>query len=129
MIRMWNINRTAVSHFDGKLPKWLRFDLCSDLFVHSLSSSVGYTSVLFEDQSACCRRSQTSGKPISRVLTGQFGDHFRELATGAVGGIRQAKILEDLQKSLLLIKKAEMFPGAIGLAKEPLADDRQSPIA
>ena len=66
---------------------------------------------------------------VGRVSTGQFGDHFRELATGAVGGIRQAKILEDLQESLLLIEKAEMFAGAIGLAEEPLADDRQSPIA
>ena len=66
---------------------------------------------------------------VGRVSTGQFGDHFRELTTGAVGVIRQAKILEDLQKSLLLIKKAEMFPGAIGVAEEPLADDRQSPIS
>ena len=66
---------------------------------------------------------------VGRLSTGQFGDHFRELTTGAVGGIRQAKILENLQESLLLIKKAEMFLGAIGLAKEPLADDRQSPIA
>lgn len=66
---------------------------------------------------------------VGRVSTGQFGDHFRELTTGAVGGIRQAKILEDLQQSLLLIKKAEMFAGAIGFAEEPLGDDRQSSIA
>ena len=66
---------------------------------------------------------------VGRVSTGQFGDHFRELTTGAVGGIRQAKILEDLQKSLLLIKKAEMLAGAIGFAEEPLGDDRQSSIA
>jgi hypothetical protein len=38
MIRIWNINRAAIGHFDGKLPKWLGFDLCSDLFVHSASS-------------------------------------------------------------------------------------------
>jgi hypothetical protein len=70
------------------------------------------------------------GKPdVGRVSTGQFGYHFRELAAGAVGGVRQAKIFEDLQKSLLLIEKAEMLPGAIGLAEEPLADDRQSPVA
>ena len=66
---------------------------------------------------------------VGRVSTGQFGNHFRELAAGAVGGVRQAKIFEDLQESLLLIEKAEMFAGAIGLAKESLADDRQSPVA
>jgi hypothetical protein len=68
-------------------------------------------------------------EPLRRVLTGQFGNHFRKLTTDAVGGIRQAKIFEDLQKSLLLIKKVEVFPGAIGLAKEPLTDDGQTPIA
>ena len=68
-------------------------------------------------------------RDVGRVLTGQFGDHFREPATGAIGGIRQAKIFEDLQESLLLIKKPEVFPGAIGLAEEALADDGQAPIA
>jgi hypothetical protein len=71
---------------------------------------------------------QTSKANVGRVLAGQFGNHFRELTTGTVSGIRLAKILEDLQQSLLLIEKSEMFPGAIGLAEEPLGDDRQSPI-
>ena len=66
---------------------------------------------------------------VGCVSTGQFGYHFRELAAGAAGGVRQAKIFEDLQESLLLIEKAEMIPDAIGLAEESLADDRQSPIA
>ena len=42
---------------------------------------------------------------------------------------RPDKIFGDLQKSLLLIKESEVFPGAIGLAEKALADDRQSPIA
>jgi hypothetical protein len=60
---------------------------------------------------------------------GQFGDHFRKPASGAIRGIRQAKIFEDLQESLLLIKETDVFPGAIGLAEKALADNRQSPIA
>jgi hypothetical protein len=59
----------------------------------------------------------------------QFSDHFGKPAGGAIGGIRQAKIFEDLEESLLLIEKSDVFPGALGLAEEALAHDGQSPIA
>jgi len=62
-------------------------------------------------------------------LTREFGDHFRESTTGAIGFIRQAKIFEDLQESLLLIKETDVFPGTIGLAEEAFTYDRQSSIA
>ena len=66
---------------------------------------------------------------LSGSLALQVGDHFEESTTGTVRCIGQTKIFEDLQKSLLLIKESEVFPGAIGLAEKALADDRQSPIA
>jgi hypothetical protein len=69
------------------------------------------------------------GRYPARSSTGKFGDHFRELTTGAIGRICQAKIFEDLQESLLLIDKAEVFPGTSGFAEEALTDDRQPPIA
>ncbi len=49
--------------------------------------------------------------------------------TGAIRCICQAKIFENLQEPLLLIKETGMFPGSIGLAEEALAYDHQSPVA
>ena len=62
-------------------------------------------------------------------LIRQFSDHFRESAAGAIRCIREAKIFEDLQESLLLIKKPKVFPGSLGLSEEPLADDGQVTVA
>jgi hypothetical protein len=39
------------------------------------------------------------------------------LAARAIRRIRQAKILEDLEESLLLIKESDMFLRAIDLSK------------
>src|SRR6202162_2806384 len=66
---------------------------------------------------------------LSGSLALQVGDHFGESTTGTIRCIGQTKIFEDLQKSLLLIKESEVFPGAIGIAEKALAEDSQSPIA
>ena len=78
------------------------------------------------------RRRQSFGFSGAFYLTSigrQFSDNFRESTTGAIRCIRQAKIFENLQKPLLLIKETGMFPGSIGLAEEALAYDHQSPVA
>src|SRR5271166_3258168 len=59
----------------------------------------------------------------------QFGNHFGELTTCAIGCIGQAKILEDLEEPLLLVEESDMFPGTIDLSKQTPADNCQSPIA
>jgi len=46
-----------------------------------------------------------------------LGDHFRESAGSAISGICQAKVFENLQESLLLIEKPDVFSGTIGLAE------------
>jgi hypothetical protein len=57
------------------------------------------------------------------------GDHFRESTVDAIGGVRQAKVFEDLEEALLLIKETEVFLGALGLTEQAAANDRQSTIA
>jgi hypothetical protein len=62
-------------------------------------------------------------------MRSEVGDHFGESTTSTIRRVRQAKVFEDLQESLLLIKESKMFPRAIGVTKEALADNGQSPIA
>ncbi|MBV8225328.1 MAG: hypothetical protein JO232_09085 [Verrucomicrobia bacterium] len=59
----------------------------------------------------------------------QFRDHFGKPAIRAVRRICQAKVLEDLEESLLLVEETDMFPGAIGLSEQAPADNGKPPIA
>ena len=80
-----------------------------------------------------CRSATPNSRKAGDVLTNgtsnlegsnrQISDHLRESATGAIGGIRQTKIFKDLQESLLLIEKTNMFPCPIGLTEKAFADN------
>jgi hypothetical protein len=58
-----------------------------------------------------------------------FGDYIREAASCAIGCVGHAKILENLQKPLLLIKKANVVLRPIDLAEKSPTDNRQAAIA
>jgi len=57
------------------------------------------------------------------VLRRQFRDHFWEIAVGAIGRIRQAEVLKDLQQTLLLIEEFCVRAGFLDSAKEAAAND------
>ena len=82
----------------------------------------------FGGESAKAHRLRSPGLRLGFCAT-QSGDHFGKLATRAIRGIRQAKILEYLEKSLLLVKESDMCLGAIDLSEQTPANDCQSPIA
>lgn len=55
--------------------------------------------------------------PASEALLLKFCNHLGKLATGAIRGICKAEILEDLEKSLLLVEESDMCLGAINLTE------------
>ena len=57
------------------------------------------------------------------VLRRDSRDHFWEIAVGAIGRVRQAEVLKDLQQTLLLIEKFCVSTGLLDSAKESAAND------
>src|SRR5262249_45644734 len=62
-------------------------------------------------------------------ISRQLRDHLRKWAGGAIGCISQAKVLENLEQSLLLIEETDVFSCPVHFTKQSAADDRQTPIA